>query len=319
MGETTKIEWTSTRHADGTVTPGATFNPWIGCTKVSPGCQHCYAEAFAKRYGKAEWGPQAERVRTSAAYWQQPYTWNRKATAAGKRMKVFCASLADVFEDNEQVNGWRAELWPMMEATNMLDWLLLTKRPENVNDLVPARWRNVGRWPANVWIGTTVENQDMAYKRIQALVKVPARVRFLSCEPLLGPLDLRFVLNWKDRIEDEAMLWCEEPIQSVIAGGESGPKARPMHADWALSLRDQCVAAGVPFLFKQWGEWMPASQLHGLHALETEVAFLMGANYQCHTFDDGKMTARLGKHAAGRELDGRTWDEYPAVETTVTA
>lgn len=323
MGEITKIEWTSTRHADGTVTPGATFNPWIGCTKVSPGCQHCYAEAFAKRYGKAEWGPQAERVRTSAAYWQQPYAWNKKATAAGKRMKVFCASLADVFEDNLQVAEWRASLWPMIEATDMLDWLLLTKRPENVNELVPARWRNVGRWPSNVWIGTTVENQAMADKRIPELLEVPARVRFLSCEPLLGPVDLsgRTVegvwidpdyaaldYNLGDIVRDEG--W---PIHWVIAGGESGPYARPMNPAWVRGLRDQCVAAGVPFLMKQWGEWRPFDEKRDpTLSMTTPDALLKRWHIESDMW-------RAGKHAAGRELDGRTWDEYPVVETTVTA
>ena len=247
MGENTAISWATD-----------TFNPWIGCTRVSPGCQHCYAEAFAKRYGKAEWGPTAQRVRTSAANWRKPIIWNRKAAAEGVRRRVFCASLADVFEDNPQVETWRAELFGMIEQTSSLDWLLLTKRPENVNEMVPGRWRTVGRWPANVWVGTTIENQAAADKRIPELLSVPTLVHFLSCEPLLGPVSLAGHLG---------------AIEWVIAGGESGPQARPMNPDWVRRLRDQCVAAGVPFHFKQWGGLTPK--------------------------------------ANGRELDGRIWDECP--------
>jgi protein gp37 len=179
MGENTAISWCH-----------STWNPWIGCTRVSPGCQHCYAEAFARRYNKAEWGPTAQRVRTSAANWRKPIIWNRKAQDEGIRRRVFCASLADVFEDNDQLLEWRGELFRLIEQTSSLDWLLLTKRPEHVNDMVPAYWRTGRHWPANLWIGTTVENQAAADKRIPALINIPAPVRFLSCEPLLGAVDL---------------------------------------------------------------------------------------------------------------------------------
>jgi protein gp37 len=294
MGENSKIEWC--HH---------TFNPWIGCTRVSPGCQHCYAESLAKRFNKAEWGPTAQRVRTSDDNWRKPFAWNRKASREGVRYRVFCASLADVFEANDQLVDWRLSLFGMIQETPNLDWLLLTKRPENVNDMVPAHWRNVNHWPANVWIGTSVENQEQADKRIPVLLDVPARVRFLSCEPLLGPVDLsgRTVdgvwidpeyaaldYNLGDIVRDEG--W---PIHWVIVGGESGIGARPMNPTWVRSLRDQCVAAGVPFLFKQWGQYAPQPN-------SGEKVFFW-----------------TDKHAAGRELDGRTWDEYPAVETTVTA
>ena len=237
MGETT-IEWTATRNADGTVTPGYTWNPWIGCTRVSQGCVHCYAEALAKRYGKAEWGPTAQRVRTSDANWRKPLMWNRKAEHEGVRRRVFCASLADIFEDNGQLTDWRRDALDVMTQTPWLDWLLLTKRPENILDMVPDEWRTVGRWPRNVWAGTTIENQDVVIKRLSELIRVPARVRFLSCEPLLGPLDLS---EWLDFIS-----W-------VIVGGESGPKARPMNPDWVRSIRGQCNGAGVAYFVKQMG------------------------------------------------------------------
>ncbi len=181
-----------------------------------------------------------------------------------------------------------------------LDFLLLTKRIENANDMVPAEWRTVGGWPANVWIGTTVENQAMADQRIPELLNVPAAVRFLSCEPLLGHIDLsgRTVDGvWIDPeyatldpglseiVEDEG--W---PIHWVIAGGESGPHARPMQPSWARALRNQCTAAGVPFLFKQWGQWGPKPD-----------------------YMQGAPMIKRSKFANGRELDGRTWDEYPEV------
>jgi protein gp37 len=246
MGENSKIEWTD-----------HTFNPWEGCTKVSEGCKHCYAEALTKRFGRTQWGPTAQRRRTSDSNWRKPLAWNRKAQQEGAPRRVFCASLADIFEDNPQVYDWRYDVYSLTEATPWLNWLLLTKRPENVIDMVPPVWA-FRQWPHNVWIGTSVENQAAADKRLPILTCIPAPVRFLSCEPLLGPVDLS---PWLRRIS-----W-------VIAGGESGTQARPMGPDWARSLRDQCQAAGVPFLFKQWG----------------------GRN----------------KKAAGRELDGRTWDEIP--------
>ena len=190
----TAIEWTATRNPDGTVTPGFSFNPWIGCTRVSPGCVNCYAESFARRYGKAEWGPTAQRVKTSAANWRKPLAWNAKAEREGRRYKVFCASLADVFEDNLQVAPWRNALWTLIDQTPHLDWLLLTKRPEDISDMIPLSWIFNAAWPANAWVGTSVENQEQADKRIPELLKIPAPVRFLSCEPLLGPLDLSMYL-----------------------------------------------------------------------------------------------------------------------------
>lgn len=312
--ENSKIEWCD-----------HTFNPFIGCTKVSPGCQHCYAEAFAKRYGKAEWGPTAQRVRTSDAYWRKPLTWNRKAEQEGRRYRVFCASLADVFEDRDEVNGWRISLLELIEQTHSLDWLLLTKRPENVNRLIEqAAGRSVGSFferNPHVWLGTSVENQEQADKRIPHLVSVPALTRFLSMEPLLGPVDLSPWLGdpeWQQLSKSKGVRVRQGPlVEWVIVGGESGPHARPMHPDWARSLRDQCEAAGVPFFFKQWGEWLPVF-------CPTDADEVVAC---CNTYPNGKwidvdgshkhgswgtvMVNRVGKTAAGRLLDGRTWDETP--------
>ena len=179
--ENSKIEWC--HH---------TFNPWIGCAKVSQGCANCYAEELMDtRYGRANWGVDGTRVRTSDAYWRKPLAWNRKARIEGVRYRVFCASLADVFEDREDLEEWRDDLFNLISATPNLDWLLLTKRPENVNRIVgesrgDCYWieESAGKGNGNIWIGTSVENQEQADKRIPELLKIPARVRFLSMEPL---------------------------------------------------------------------------------------------------------------------------------------
>jgi protein gp37 len=234
-----------------------TFNPWWGCTKVSPGCKHCYAETLANRFHKELWGPAGTRRVTGDDNWKQPYKWNRaaeKAWFSGQsthRPRVFCASMADVFDDHESIQpAWREELFRMMEECYWLDWLVLTKRPENVARMVPAYWMKPGGidWPRNVWIGTSVENQQTADERIPELVKIPAEVRFLSMEPLVGPVNLpQISLHFKE-------------IHWVIAGGESGAHARPMHPDWVRAIRDACALHDVPFFFKQWGRLLPKCQ-----------------------------------------------------------
>lgn len=289
MAETTKIEWTATPLPDGTSLPGFTFNPWTGCTKVSPGCDHCYAESWAKRSGLVKWGAGQDRRRTSADYWRQPIKWNRHAEASGIRRKVFCASLADVF-DNQVPDEWRMDLYALIGMTPHLDWLLLTKRPQNIAKMMPSTQR-LPFFP-NVWLGTTVENQEEADRRIPHLLAVPAAVRFLSCEPLLGPLSFRWMpgeyLQQKfseGRVDEYDGL---RRISWVIAGGESGHGARPPMIGWARSLRDQCVSAGVPFFWKQWGEYTPDDPT----AAHTSMV-------------------RVGKKAAGALLDGQEWRQFP--------
>ncbi len=251
MGADSKIEWTD-----------HTFNPWIGCTKVSPGCDNCYAEKLDARFGNDAWGPHAERRMTKPAYWGQPRIWNDRAKAAGKPAFVFCASMADVF-DNQVEDGWRTQLFTIIALTPHLRWLLLTKRPQNIAKMLPVQ--PDGTPLPNVWLGVSVENQAEADRRIPLLLAAPAAKRFLSCEPLLGPLNLADAFNPPCQHEHAAGLdpetgyWeCErcddgefETIDWVIAGGESGANARAMHPDWARSLRDQCQAAGVPFFMKQ--------------------------------------------------------------------
>lgn len=222
MAENSKIEWTD-----------HTFNPWVGCQKVSPGCDHCYAEGWAKRSGLVEWGPHGERRQTSEANWRKPFKWDKAAKEAGRRDRVFCASLAD-WLDNRALYEWRVDLAMMIEATPNLDWLLLTKRPENFEEHSP--WLK-DELPPNVWLGVTAENQQQAERRGRILREIPARVRFLSCEPLLS--DITF--------EPETML----ALDMIIVGGESGHGARMMQEWWAEHIMDQCRAAGVHFFMKQ--------------------------------------------------------------------
>jgi protein gp37 len=270
MGKDSRIEWT--HH---------TFNPWWGCTKVSQACKFCYAEVWAKRTGQKLWGPKAERRFFGAEHWKQPLNWDREAKAAGLRRRVFCASMADVFEYRAELQPWREKLWDLIEQTPNLDWLLLTKRPQRIG--LHNRWG--GGWPTNVWLGTTVENQTTAAERIPHLLENSAHVRFLSCEPLIGPVDLTDYLGFG--------------IQWVIAGGESGGRSRPSHPRWISDLRDQCTAAKVRFLFKQWGNWAP---------YDSKVA---DSGKRVHIFPDGAAVIRRTKKDAGRLLKGRTWDQVP--------
>lgn len=264
MGKT-KIEW-----AD------FTFNPWTGCTPVSEACDHCYAEAWAKRTGRPElW--KGERRRTSEAYWKQPLKWNEQAMfreVDEPRPRVFCASLADVF-DNQVPSEWRHDLWELIARTPHLDWLLLTKRPQNIAKMLPGGPLSAHLpWPwSSVWLGATVENQEQAKLRIPHLLRIPAAKRFLSCEPLLGPLDLVDIIegHWPDPCDETRHVNALTggitltspkynrvrqqfaPVDLVICGGESGPQARPMRLSWVRSIIGQCRAAGVPCFVKQMG------------------------------------------------------------------
>lgn len=281
MAETTGIAWTD-----------STFNPWIGCTRVSPGCDHCYAEAWDRRFAVSghamHWGIGKPRQRTSASNWQQPLRWERGHVEFmrehGRRRRVFCASLADVF-DNEVPIAWFVDLMELVRATPNLDWLMLTKRIGNwssriseavcyLDEQTPASyplplrrwlvsWLDGDEAPGNVWLGISVVNQTEADRDIPKLLAVPARVRFLSVEPMLGPIELRqrgyfHYCEQHDRtgfIDGTQVL--RPPLDWIIVGGESGPHARAMPVEGARSLRDQCAAAGVPFFFKQMGGYGP--------------------------------------------------------------
>jgi protein gp37 len=229
VGEQTSIAWC--HH---------TFNYVWGCQRVSPGCERCYAETFAKRVGLKVWGPQAERRHFGDKHWAEPLKWARAAEKAGERRRVFCSSMADVFEDRRDLDADRARLFELIEATPALDWLLLTKRPENMVRLAPTRW--AGAWPRNVWAGTTAEDNVRLEQRVGLLRHVPAVVRFLSCEPLLEDLDL------------EGTLFEEGGIHWVIGGGESGPGARPCHLGWLRNIVHDCDSLGMKPFIKQMGQ-----------------------------------------------------------------
>ncbi len=330
MGETTGISWTD-----------HTFNPWIGCTKVSAGCDNCYAEQLMdKRYQKVKWGHGNPRARTSVPNWNMPLAWNRAAEAEGRRHRVFCSSLADVF-DNEVPVEWLRDVLELIRVTPWLDWQLLTKRPAAImpriraavasvpategkfDDLISwaSKWI-VGLPPANVWLGTSIEAQDVVDARIDRLLEVPAALRFLSCEPLIGPVKLGL-----NRTVRQMLLFGASPAERrvmerkgigwVIVGGESGTGARPMHPNWARDLQRQCARARVPFFFKQWGEWAPVYDENG--QLRTEGRGSHGASL---TSDGWKIFRRgeshgtvfhVGKRAAGDLLDGLQYHAFPEV------
>jgi protein gp37 len=245
LAEKTGISWT--HH---------TFNPWWGCTRVSPGCVHCYAETFDRRVhgkDKAHWGVKAGRRFFGDKHWNEPLKWNAAAARAGERHRVFCASMADVFEDRPELVEHRARLLALILATPRLDWLLLTKRPENMVRLaLEAGWE--GRWPTNVWAGTTTEDQQRADERIPHLLRVPAAVRFLSCEPLLGPVDvLSSIRKMHEENPFDPVFWTGGGVDWVIVGGESGHGARRFDLAWARALVRQCTSAGVAVFVKQFG------------------------------------------------------------------
>ncbi len=320
MTTNTKIEW-----ADHT------FNPWIGCTKVGPGCDHCYAEAdFDKRRGIVSWGAGQPRKRTAPSTWAMPARWNAEAARLGIRYRVFCASLADVF-DNEVDREWRDDLATLILRTPHLDWLLLTKRIGNAGEMLGEMFLDGP--PPNIRIGATITSQPEADRDIIKLLSL-GLPNFVSMEPLLGPVDLGLQCeNWGNDIvmdpETGAYECCKacdftgigNAIDWVIVGGESGPNARPMHPDWARSLRDQCQAAGVPFLFKQWGEWKPANTMPKdtrlpskrwgwvcEHGGPVDQGFGPFKNETAHH----ELMGKVGKKAAGRLLDGREWNGVPA-------
>jgi protein gp37 len=216
----------------------ATFNPWWGCAHVSPGCVHCYAETLAARYGSDVWGKTAPRRLFGEAHWRQPLAWNRKAEREGKPIKVFCASMADVFEPHRALIAERVKLWKLVAETPWLDWQLLTKRPEYVPEMVPMRWL-VDGFPSNVWLGTSVEDQQRADERVPMLLGTSGiAVRFLSVEPLIGPVSLA------PHLEAGGIGW-------IIVGGESGPRRREMKHAWLYRVVAEADGYGIPLFVKQ--------------------------------------------------------------------
>jgi len=341
MAKNSAIEWTT-----------HTFNLWRGCLKVSAACKNCYAETRSKRFHEDFAG---QRIVLSDKGWEDPLKWNREAEGETYSPRVFCASLADVFEDwqgpmvnykgeklfvyrdgswsSQQrsapespprssltMNDVRARLFKLIDATPYLDWLLLTKRPENIRSMWPvaypahsqdwARTKSESLHRRNVWLGTTAENQRSYDERIEDLYNVQdlCNFLFLSCEPLLGPLKLAIH---------------QYPVDWVIAGGESGPNARPSHPNWFRGLREQCATAGVPFFFKQWGNWQAGSDpnVDGKIMLsdgrigETPKAlgFTPARSVEWNSLAPNVVT-NVGKKRSGRFLDGVEHNGFPGGE-----
>lgn len=285
MADETNISW-----AD------MTFNPWIGCMRVSPACDGCYAAHLMEtRMGRVQWGgPGAgvgTRSRTSEANWRKPVSWNKTAEKDGTRPFVFCSSLADVF-DNAVPTEWRRDLFDLIEKTPHLVWLLLTKRPQNIVKMVDEAW--FYRLPANAALGTTVEDQQRADANLPvlrvAMIELSPAFTFGSFEPLLGPVVIPegMVPDW------------------VITGGETDQgehKARPTHPDWFRGLRDQAAASGSVYHHKQNGEWVQAG-----HPSLIDPTEHLPVNHSL-----GRLMVRVGKHRSGRLLDGIAHDGFPAI------
>ena len=341
MAENTKIEW-----CDHTV------NFWWGCTKVSPACANCYAEGLDRHFHPSivsevrfqgepvtalHWGYRAPRMLRVGSAIKEAWRYNARAMKQGRRFRVFANSMADFFEDRRDLDSARAEALDTMLSTSHLDWIILTKRPEKIPDLLrvaskhhrlatilPAWIDGIISPPENIWLGTTVEDQAHAAPRIVALRQVPAAVRFLSCEPLLGSVDLSGEYLAEacggsypfPGLEAKHRTQLIDTMDWVICGGESGPHARPMHPNWPRGLRDQCAAAGVPFFFKQWGEYEDTGK-HGPRAGDLvvwpdgETRKLVAGEWAASL--DAATMRRVGKVRAGRLLDGQEHHGFPRV------
>ncbi len=296
MSSNSKIEWTD-----------RTWNPVTGCKKVSTGCANCYAERDWKRLSANSktvyFGRKFTDVKCHPELLEQPLHWRKPAM-------VFVNSMSDLFHPDVPFEFFRDVLSIIMR-TPQHTYQVLTKRPERILEFLEQVRRfsgsdDPGGFPPNLWLGVSVEDQATANERIPTLLRIPAAVRFVSAEPLLGDVDLHLSAHQADIIwrrthggdfERNFLHW-------VIVGGESGVKARAMHPDWVRSIRDQCQAAGVPFFFKQWGEWAYIENYH------------FGSTTKVHTFPDGQLVARFGRKAIkdvlGRTLDGKEWNEMPA-------
>lgn len=286
MAKDSRIEWTD-----------HTFNPWWGCVKVSAACDNCYAEAWAKRLGADVWGVKNGRRFFGEAHWREPLKWDAEAKAKGRRLRVFCASMGDVFEKNPVLVPHRQRLLDLIAVTPNLDWLLLTKRIHGVRKLLP----NGYEFPGNVWLGATVENQEVADKMIKYLLEFETpSVRFLSCEPLLGKLNLASYLI--PTLKGMRVDW-------VITGGESGAGSRPMNPVWPSEIQAQCAAAGVPFHFKQWGHWAPIELVRDVMTKNTRIELMESDKRSTVSL------AAIGKGKAGRSLAGKHWDQFPKTKS----
>lgn len=366
MAKDTKITWANN-----------TFNPWIGCAKVATGCANCYAEReMEHHWKKVIWGPDGTRKRTSKKYWGQLARWNAEAAAAGTRPRIFCASLADVFEEFDgpimttegkqdiilgkdgrassnspsnprmTMDDCRLDLFEQIDRCENLDFLLLTKRPENVLRMWPAYRgeRTIGHIGPprrqNVWLGVSVAEQkdyDKNWPILDALRDL-ARFVWISAEPLVGPIKCNFksprvrcnfcgfvhgkfdapnCINCKRRIYDVGLHELINDVDWMVVGGESGDKARPMKPEWATDLLSECRNAGIAYFFKQFGEWVsewhPASLADNKRAEPNEAFVKLIRDNDGRIVDyEGQYMFRVGNKAAGDLLDGKQYHEFPS-------
>lgn len=350
----TKIEWAE-----------KVWNPVVGCTKISPGCQNCYAERMAARLENIAYktgnqklhdkyyptincnGTWTGKVSLCPDALDEPLRWKKPS-------RIFVCSMGDLFHEDVPYE-FIYDIWDVMVKNRQHTFLILSKRPDRMKSFIERVMANrmdyaymLGNTPEgkearkwaqrpiqNIWLGVTAENQEQADKRITILLQIPAAVRFVSVEPMLGPVHLNQINTDSKAITLNALTgtpydwdygeWMPEDnigakIDWVICGGETGPGARPMHRDWARELRDQCKAAGVPFLFKQWGEWS-CQPWNSDNKTKRELCLGVDGNSVCaqvgHMMGfrkpDDVLMVRVGKKVAGRLLDGRIWDEYPEV------
>jgi protein gp37 len=285
MGARSKIEWTD-----------STFNPWVGCTKIArargapSACDFCYAEKWAKRSGQVDWGDHPRR-RTTEGNWRNPIAWNERAeefqAEHGRRQRVFCASLADVF-DNQVDPSWRSDLFDLIRRCDQLDWQLLTKRPQNIRKMLPRDWE--AGYP-NVWLGTTAEDVRAYQQRVTHLFKVPSAIHFVSYEPAIGPLG-------KLDVDGVFPDW-------LIIGGESGVRSdliRYTDPQWARDAIAECKRLGVAPFLKQWGTYKNNPYV-------VEASYSVQEAMQLDPPENGK---------GGGELDGRLWREFPVESKKMT-
>ncbi|MDH7578499.1 MAG: phage Gp37/Gp68 family protein [Bacillota bacterium] len=313
MVSQTKIEW-----AD------AVWNPVTGCTPVSEGCQNCYAKRMATRLRGRFGYPEDEpfRVTLHEDRVEEPLRWR-------KPKRIFVCSMGDLFHPDVSTN-YQEQVWRVMLSTDKHTFLVLTKRSERMRNEIKHVYARIfadpemkhHRVPDNIWLGVTAENQQAVDERIPILLQIPAAVHWVSCEPLLGPVDLLHV-DGNDVLSpatDDFWNELEElrpaHLDWIVVGGETGPNARPMHPDWVRSLRNQAVAAGVPFFFKSWGEYIPSYDAGERSSERGQYNRTIGECWVKSSYrfpDDGQVMVKVGKKAAGRLLDGRTWDEVPEI------
>lgn len=295
MGKYSKIEWTD-----------ATWSPVTGCTPVSDGCHNCYARRMAYRlrgrFGYPEDDP--FRVTLHEGRIKEPLGWR-------KPRRVFVCSMGDLFHPDVPFE-FIAAVFRVMTKCTQHTFMILTKRPNQVKAFYllssgSAPWAQ--KVCENIWVGVTAENQQAADERIPILLQIPAAVRFVSVEPMLGPVNLEQPTPNAKSVNGVYPPWMIQQLDWIIVGGESGPNARPMHPDWVRSLRDQCQAAGVPFFFKSWGEWKPVYTTgpeFELSRLKNDEIVMSGTGH-------GVVMKKVGKKKSGHLLDGREWNEVPEV------